>query len=282
MTAKGCLVTFMLFSFPCAYAASGSNSIGTVNARGNMRVDGYTVQGNGTLFDGTAVETSQATATLRLQNGTEITMAIHSRGIVYRDRLVLLQGQSQLKASSSSFFVEADGLRVVPVGPNTLSVVSVSSPKTFQVAAVTGELRIADATNPSLTHVSPGTVMSFGQAPGAGGANGTTEEVEEIGLVSVENGQYYLTTADGTKYLITGQDFQKDVGTKLIVEGTLQEAATPSGIPQINVKKKRINGGAPGRFTTKAGLIWFTTAIAAAGTGLGIGIYEATKPSASP
>ena len=281
MTAKGCLVTFMLFSFPCAYAASGSNSIGTVNARGNMRVDGYTVQGNGTLFDGTAVETSQATATLRLQNGTEITMAIHSRGIVYRDRLVLLQGQSQLKASSSSFFVEADGLRVVPVGPNTLSVVSVSSPKTFQVAAVTGELRIADATNPSLTHVSPGTVMSFGQAPGAGGANGTTEEVEEIGLVSVENGQYYLTTADGTKYLITGQDFQKDVGTKLIVEGTLQEAATPSGIPQINVKKKNING-AVAWFATTAGVVWLITLIAAGGAGLGIGIYEATKPPASP
>jgi hypothetical protein len=215
-----------------------------------------------------------------LQNGTEITMAINSRGIVYHDRLVLLQGQSELKASSSSFFLEADGLRVVPVGPNTLSVVSVSSPKTFQVAAVTGELRIADAANLSLTHVSPGTSMSFGQATGAaGGANGTS--VEEVGLVSVENGQYYLTTADGTKYLITGQDFHKYVGDKIVVEGTLQEAATPSGIPQINVKKKNING-AVAWFATTAGVVWLITLIAAGGAGLGIGIYEATKPPASP
>jgi len=282
MTAKGYLAAFMLFSFSCAYASSGPGSIGigTVSVRGNIRVDGYTVQGNGTLFDGTAVETSQATAILRLENGTEITMAIHSRGIVYHDRLVLLQGQSQLKASSSSFFLEADGLRVVPGGPNTLGIVSVSSPKTFQVAAVKGELRIVDDAGLSLANVMPGTSMSLGQATGPGGlANGTS--VQEVGLVSVENGQYYLTTSDGTKYLLTGKDFQKDVGKKVVVDGKLQVATTTSGISTIVVSSLSING-ATGIFGTTAGVVWFTTIVAAGGTGLGIGIYEATKPAASP
>jgi len=282
MTAKGYLAAFMLFSFSCAYASSGPGSIGigTVSVRGNIRVDGYTVQGNGTLFDGTAVETSQATAILRLENGTEITMAIHSRGIVYHDRLVLLQGQSQLKASSSSFFLEADGLRVVPGGPNTLGIVSVSSPKAFQVAAVKGELRIVDDAGLSLANVMPGTSMSLGQATGPGGlANGTS--VQEVGLVSVENGQYYLTTSDGTKYLLTGKDFQKDVGKEVVVDGKLQVATTTSGISTIVVSSLSING-ATGIFGTTAGVVWFTTIVAAGGTGLGIGIYEATKGPSSP
>jgi hypothetical protein len=284
MTAKGYLAAFMLFFCSCAYASSGSGSIGigTVSVRGNLRVDGYTVQGNGTLFDGTAVETGQATATLRLDNGTEITMAINSRGIVYRDRLVLLQGQSELKSSGSSFFLEADGLRVVPGGPNTLGVVSVSPENTVQVASLTGELRIVDDAGLSLAHVSPGTTMSFRQATGTGGAaNGTS--VTESGMVSVENGQYYLTTSDGTKYLLTGKDFQKYVGKKVVVvNGTLQTATTPSGISTIVVSSLSINGAAAGIFATTAGVVWFTTAVVAAGTGLGVGIYEATKPSSSP
>ena len=202
MTAKGCLVAFMLFSFSCAHASSGSGSIGigTVSARGNMRIDGYTVEGNATLFDGTAVETSQATATLRLENGAEVTMAIDSRGTVYRDRLVLSQGQSELKASSSSFFVEANGLRVVPGEPGTLGVVSVSSGNTVQVAVVMGELRIVDDADLSLAHVYSGTTMSFHQATSpAGAANGTSgtangTTVTEVGKVSFHNGQYYLKT----------------------------------------------------------------------------------------
>lgn len=283
MTKKGYLAAFMLFSFSCAYASSGSGStgIGTVSVRGNMRVDGYTVQGNGTLFDGTAVETGQATATLRLDNGTEITMAINSRGIVYHDRLVLLQGQSELKASGSSFSLVADGLHVVPGGPNTLGIVSVSSPNAVQVASVTGELRIVDDADLSLAHVSPGTTMSFRQATGTGGAaNGSS--VTETGVVSVENGQYYLTTSDGTKYLLSGKDFQKYVGKKVVVvNGTLQAATTPSGIATIVVSSLSINGAA-GIFATTAGVVWFTTIVAAAGTGLGVGIYEATKGPSSP
>lgn len=279
MTAKNCLIAGMVFSFSCACAATNPGSIGTINARGDLRVDGYIVQGNGTLFDGTAVETSQATATLRLENGAEVTMAIHSRGVVYHDRLVLLQGQSELKASNSSFALEADGLRVVPSGPNALGVVSVSSPSTFQVASVTGEFRVVDNANLSLAHVSPGTAMSFGQATApVGAANGSS--VTEVGIVSVNNGQYYLTTADGTKYVLTGKDFQKDVGKKIVVNGTLQTAGTPSGISQIAVTSYKING-AYGWFATTAGVVWFTTIVAAAGTGLGVGIYEAVKGPAS-
>ena len=43
------------------YASAENVSIGTASARGDMRVDSYVVKGNATLFDGTVVETGQAT-----------------------------------------------------------------------------------------------------------------------------------------------------------------------------------------------------------------------------
>jgi hypothetical protein len=288
MTAKGWLVACLLFTCSCAYAASGSGSlgIGTISARGSVRVDGYTVQSNATLFDGTAVETDQASATLRLQNGTEVMMATKSRGIVHPDGLVLLQGSSQLKSENSPFFLEADGLRIKPAGPNSVGEVLVSDTKNVQVAAITGEFLIVDDSGSPLVHIAPGTSMALhqegngAQAAGAGATpvpgNGTP--VTEVGLVSKENGQYYLTTTDGTKYLIVGKDFQKVVGDKVVVNGTLEAAtsATPGTTAEINVRKMNINGA--GYFST-AGLIWFWSAMAGFAAGLGFAVYEATKSS---
>ena len=60
---------FVIFSM-LSYAQAGTVVIGTASARGDMRVDSYMVKGNATLFDGSVVETGQATADLRLNKGT--------------------------------------------------------------------------------------------------------------------------------------------------------------------------------------------------------------------
>jgi len=279
MTAKCSFVAMILLSFSCAHAASGSNSIGTVSVRGEVRVDGYIVQSNGTLFDGTAVETGQATATLRLESGTEITMATNSHGVVHRDRLELLQGESQLKTNDSPFLLEAHGLRVAPGRPNTVGVVSLDGANTVNVAALTGELLIVDGSGSALMHIAPGMPMSFGQVTGPGSPYGM--KVTEIGLVSQENGQYFLTTVDGSKYLLVGKDFRHYVGDKVVADGTLQAPTAQTATADIDVKNIRVNGAAVWcSFPT--GFAWCAAALAAAGTGLGVGIYEATKPGASP
>ncbi len=283
MTAKSCLVAITLLSFSLECAASGSSSIGTVSARGDVRIDGYVVQSNGTLFDGTSVETNHATATLRLENGTEITMATNSQGVVHRDRLELLQGESQLKTNSSTFLLEADGLRIAPSGPNTVGTVSLDASKTVNVTALTGELLIVDDSGSPVMHIAPGAPMSFGQATPAGAPYGTS--VTETGLVTEENGQYFLTTvgsmATNTKYLLVGKDFHKVVNDKVIVDGKLQPSPTQKAFAEIDVKEMRLNGAA--LFCSfPTGFAWCAAAVAAAGTGLGVGIYEATKPGASP
>jgi len=248
-----------------------------------VRVDGHVIQSNGTLFDGTSVETDHATATLRLENGTEITMATNSQGVVHRDRLELLQGESQLKTNGSSFLLEADGLRVAPNGPNTVGVVSLEASNTVDVTALTGELLIVDDSGSPLMHIAPGMPMSFGQATGPGEPYGTS--ITETGLVSEENGQFFLTTAqnmvDHTKYLLVGKDFHKMVNDKVVVDGKLEPSPTQKAIAEIDVKDMRINGAAV-FCSFPTGFAWCAAALAAGGTGLGVGIYEATKAGASP
>ena len=122
--AKKLAVAMMFVAFSCAWG--GTSSIGTVSAGGYISVDGYKVLSNGTLFEGTAVETAKSPATLRLVNGAEVDLSANSSGVVHHDRFVLTQGQCQLKASNSPFFIEAAHLKVTPGEPNSLGVVSLS------------------------------------------------------------------------------------------------------------------------------------------------------------
>src|ERR1019366_9619255 len=98
------VVAMLVATLSNGYA--GSVAIGTVSARGDMRVDQYKVNGNATLFDGSVVETDQATADLRLDKGVAVTMSTGSRATFYRDHLVLQNGMSEL-TSASPFQVEA-------------------------------------------------------------------------------------------------------------------------------------------------------------------------------
>jgi hypothetical protein len=262
----------------CAYAFGAADSIGTVSARGDMRVDGYSVWGNGTLFNGTAVETGQATATLRLSSGTEITMGVNSHGLVYRDHLVLMQGKSEVKTSYSPFFLEAQGLRVAPSEPNALGIVSLNPAKTVDVAAVIGEFRIVKVSDLSLAHIAPGAAMRF-QSDQNVGTPGQSSISGAEGLVSVDNGNYFFTTTNEEKYeLVSGKDLHKFVGKKVIVSGFLQASSNTSGTTQILVTSIDINGPS-GSSASKKVLIG--GAIAGGAAGVGIALATVTKGPAS-
>jgi hypothetical protein len=289
MVAKVCLLTMMLVSFSYAYASGATDSIGTVSARGDMRVDGNTVWGNDTLFNGTAVETSGATATLQLNNGTEVRLAINSHGVIYRDHLVLLQGRSQLRTAGSGFFLEAEGLRVAPGSPNALGVVSLGPEDTVEVASVTGEFRIADDANFSLAHVAPGAAMSFHpqQAEGAPSqqTSATNFLTRQPGLVSQEDGNYYLTTDEGTKYqLVSAKEFKKYVDKKVIVSGFLQAPPlstqpTEVIVTEIEVNSNNGKGGGTGMSTPNKVLIG--AAVAGGGVAAILVATSSSKSSAS-
>ena len=57
------------FMLTGAIALAGSPAIGIVTASGSFTLENSKVWGNSTLFDGSTVETSQASSSLALRNG---------------------------------------------------------------------------------------------------------------------------------------------------------------------------------------------------------------------
>jgi len=263
------LVAVLLCMF--SYAAAGTVSIGSVNARGDMRVDSYTVKGNATLFDGSVVETDQATADLRLDKGTQITLSVGSRGTLYSDRLVLQRGESELKASNP-FNLEANGLHVTPTEPNSRGVVSLRAGNTVEVAALNGSFGVT-RDGILLASVRPGRVVSFAMQAG-----GDRTSFSGSGMVSLEHGRYYLTSEAGVKYEVTCRDLHQYVGSKIDITGTMQPVAGQGegAAPVICASSATVHG-ASGLGLGKALLI--SGVLVGAGVGIGVGVYEYNKPS---
>jgi len=277
----GYLVIILLSSY--AYAAGGTGSIGTVSVRGNVRVDGYTVSSNGTIFDGTIIETSQSTAILRLNNGNEISLARNSQGVVHGDRMELLRGSGQLKTSAAPFQVEAMGLRITSGGIDATGIVSMSSADTIDVASLSGELRVMDENGLSLARISSAAAMSFPVPKAAdskkSAPTGQPKTITIVGLVSSKDGHFYIEVlSDGTIYELMGRIPKEYIGAKVIAEGTVESATSASGVREFEVKSIQINGGNPHK---ARGAIITGTTVAGSAAAIAFAAFEATKSSAS-
>ena len=255
-----------------SYAAAGTVSIGTASARGDMRVDSYTVKDNATLFDGSVVETGQASADLRLQKGVEITMSTNSRATLYRSRMVLEQGETELIASGP-FELEASDLRVTPDGPGSQCTVSLKPGNTVEVAALTGVVGVTNDHGVLLARVLPGRTISFAMQQGE-----NSSAFKATGTISFSNGHYFLTVeATGVKYEVVGVDLAKQVGKFVTIVGNIDANATPAdgAAAVVDVQNSRKPGGGAMTTGAKTGIV--SGIIVAVGVGTGVGIYESNQ-----
>ncbi len=262
-----------ILSCMLSYAAAGTVSIGTASARGEMRVDSYLVKGDATLFNGSVVETGKATADLRLNKGAEITMSTGSRGTLYSDHIVLQQGESEL-AASGPFQLQANGIRVTPNEANSRGVVSLKAGNTVEVASLNGSFGVTNDHGILLANVRPGRIVSFAMQAGA-----NPTEFSGVGLVSFENGTYYLTTDENVKYVLTCKDSHRYVGDKVVVSGTIQGGnGQPGGAGAMLCVKAMDVNGANG---LSKGSKWLIAGIIVGG-GVGIGLALAGTSSSPP
>jgi hypothetical protein len=268
LQAAATLSCMLSYAMASTYAMAGTDSIGTASARGDMRIDSYLVNGNATLFNGSVVETGQATAELRLEKGAEFTMSKGSRGTFYSDRLVLESGKGELVASKP-FRLETMGLHVTANEPNSRGVVSMESGNIVQVAAITGSFLVTSGQGVPLASVSPGRAVSFALQ-----AAGGPQEFEGVGMISYENGHYYLTTSEDVKYELVGRDFKKFVGTKSVISGNVQGSV-------ISVKSIGINGP---NVMTGAAKLFIAGVVVEGAAVVGLAVYFANQPTtpASP
>jgi len=274
MISKLPAIAIMLFG--CSYAVAGSNAIGTVSARGDIRIDGDSVKGNATLFDGTVVETEQATAALRLARGVEIKLATGSRSTLYRDRIVLQRGASEF-APSSLFSLEANSIRVRPNEPNSRALVSMTGPNTVEVADLAGGFQVTDDRGLLLAHLSTGRTMSFAMQA----ETNASGKITVTGQIRKEGGHYFLIEdTRNLRYELKGKGFFWLESQEVTIIGTVDPHATPVegavAVVDVSETKKVAVAGAG----IANGPSWVIVgSIAAAGVAIGLGIAESSGPS---
>jgi hypothetical protein len=227
-----------------ALGMAAAPAIGLVTASGSFTLDQSRVQSNATLFDGNRIDAGNTTPQLHWNNGGKMLLAAGSSGIVYKDRLVLEQGENQ-----GNYPVEARGLRVVP-DPNGQARVSLRDGDTIQVAALSGVVRVATSAGVLVANLTPGRAASFALDQAGASAPSTL-----TGCLESSGGKYVVTDEASTvRFILEGTGFEKYAGSRVEVSGTVvpgsgvENTVKVSSVQELSKKCGRSGAGAvPGK-----------------------------------
>ena len=182
-------------------------SIGVIRSNGDFQVDGSTVRGNATLFEGSTVQTAAAQSKIRLSGGAQIVLEPNTRAQVYKDHL------------------EAATLRISPTGTHTVAEIVAQDGNHVSISAVQGLVDVRNSAGVLVATVRPGLALAF-QTQAGGAATAT----QMRGCLVMKNG-HYLLTDDTTSVTVElqGSDLAKDVGHQVQITGSLIPGATAAG-----------------------------------------------------
>ena len=200
-------------------------------------------------------------------------LAAESRGIVYRDRLVLEKGVSSFE-KAGNYQVEALSLRITPAGDNATGRVSVRKPGVVQVAALNGPVRVIAANGVVLANLQEGRTLDF--TPEAPGPQASTTVT---GCVERSSGKFLLTDETSlVRFEVLGASVEKEAGHRVEIAGSV--TSVPESLSQIQssslkqLSKKCSNRGmaaaAAGTGAAGAGAAGTSGAGAAGGIGSAI------------
>jgi len=236
----------LMLALQLSMGMAASPVIGVVTAKGSFRLDNAATKGNGTLFEGSSIETGQNSGQLQLTGGVQMQLGADTKGKVYRDRLVLERGSGEIR-NASRFGVEASTLRVVSDDHNAVTRIEVREPHRIQVAAMRGNLRVVNSNGILIAALAAGRALEF-ETKGAGASAPTTLS----GCLTKTDGHYYLTDdVSGVTVELKGSSLDKYIGYKIEVTGGHVPTAKPAGnatqvIQVSNLKEisKRCSSGA--------------------------------------
>jgi len=189
---------------------AGAPSIGVVQSGGEFRVDGASVRGNATLFDGSLVETASARSILQL-GALQVTLLPESRVKVFHDHL------------------EAGSLHIAsPVTQSALQVQTAGA-RHVAVASRTGNIEVRNAAGMLVANVHAGDSLNFDDQAAASTA------LRMSGVVQTRGGSFFLTDATTNVTVeLKGSDLAKYAGKKVLVEGSsIPGAPAAAGASQV-------------------------------------------------
>ena len=212
-----------------AVLSAAGGAIGMAVANGSFQVDHAAIYGNGTLFDGSVIETAKASSQLQLTDGVQMRLAGASRAKVYQRRLVLEQGLGEME-SAVGFEVEARSLHIT-AAPGSLARVKVENGRNVLVSAVRGTLRVTNAGGVLVARMETGNSLAFD--PQAAGATAPTRA---SGCLLEKSGKFLLAERTTNIVLeLQGSDLDKQLGNQVEITGKAETAspAMPEAAQQI-------------------------------------------------
>lgn len=187
-------------------------SIGVIQSSGDFQVDGSTVRGNATLFEGSTVQTAAALSKIELSSGAEIVLAPNSRAQVYKGRL------------------EAGTLRISPADSHTIAEIATQDSSHVSISATQGLVDVRNGAGVLVATVHPGLALAFSTQ--AGGAATATKL---SGCLVKKGDRYFLTdSTTGVTVELQGPAVAASAGHQVQIEGAMIPGATPApGASQV-------------------------------------------------
>jgi|HubBroStandDraft_5_1064220.scaffolds.fasta_scaffold37225_2 hypothetical protein len=222
-----------LFTCSCMLSATtiSPSDIGIVMANGVVRVDGTTVQGNSTLFEGSIVQTGDVRSDIHLKDGTQVVINPSSQVKIYRGQSVLEKGVLQQRNSANRTVV-ANGLRVSAEGKNSVLMVGVKDSTQMEVSANGGEAEVRTASGDLVARIEPGKVLSFTSMADTARDSSTTQ-IQGI-LRKDAGGRYLLTDSpSNVTFQVQGKDLEEYLGASVGIDGTIVASLSSANEPRI-------------------------------------------------
>ena len=138
---------------PLAWGAPPT--IGFVTARGTIQLDASPIDRNGTLFEGSTIETRTIGSQLEIAKEAKVFLGSESRAQVFRDHMILDRGDTEL-SQSSHYWIQTRGLRIGAMAPGAVATVSLRKDRQVQVTAFGGSVSITNLQGVLIAQVQDG------------------------------------------------------------------------------------------------------------------------------
>ena len=221
----------LALNFGGVLAAWGAGPvIGVAIANGTFQVDNAQVAGNTTLFDGSKIETTEASSRLRLHSGTRVELAARSRAVVFQNRTLLEKGVGEFQAASG-YEIEARGLRISGLRGSSVMRVRLDGERVVLVAALNGPARVFKASGPLIANVSAGATLRFDpQAQPENTARMSGCLLRKAGrFILVDQTANVVVELNGDATQLTAQ-----LGNRVEIQGTVDASGQPAeGASQV-------------------------------------------------
>lgn len=263
--------------------SAASPMIGMAIAKGTFALDESKVSGNGTLFEGSVLQTGAASSEVRLNNGVRMLLDGSSRTKIYRDRMTLERGTGQVEGNAA-YRIDAAGLQVTsPKG--SVAKVAMRLDKRLLVAALNGPVTVRTASGLLVANLGSGHALEFDTQDA-----GAAAPVEMQGKLEKRDGRFFLTDSNtGVTVEVKGDNLDRHVGAVIklmgVVDPVAKAAAGASSVvnaSSISTVSAAANAAAVGTGmsvatkTVIAGVV-----IAGAATGSAVALTSDEKPPIS-